>query len=142
VQSLVEQCGVESVIPAKIHAQAVDVFSPCALGGIINDQTLPEIKAKVVCGVANNQLEGESHGDALQAAGITYVPDYVVNAGGIMGAGAMIYSNPTMDDSRKKATGLYDTVLNLLAKAKAENRPTAVVADEMARVRIRAGRRD
>ena len=106
-----------------------------------NDETLPEIKAKAICGVANNQLAEPRHGEALRQRGIGYVPDYVVNAGGIMGAGAMIYSKPTIEESRQRALGLYDTILAVLSKADAENRPSSDVADEMARARIAAGRK-
>lgn len=141
VQSAVEKYGAESAEPSTIHAQDVDIFAPCAMGGVINSDTLMELKAKAICGVANNQLAEASHGTALQQIGITYVPDYIVNAGGIMGAGAMIYSNPTIEESRKRALGLYETILELLAKAESENRPSSEVADDMARARIAAGPR-
>jgi leucine dehydrogenase len=141
IQYIVENYGATSVEPSRIHAQEVDVFAPCAMGAVINDETLPEIKAKAICGVANNQLAEPRHGEALRQRGIAYVPDYVVNAGGIMGAGAMIYSKPTIEESRQRALGLYDTILDLLSKADAENRPSSDVADEMARARIAAGRK-
>jgi leucine dehydrogenase len=140
VRPVVENYGAIPVDAPRIHAQEVDLFAPCALGGVINDETLPEIKAKAICGLANNQLAEPRHGEALRRRGITYVPDYVVNAGGIMGAGAMIYSKPTIEDSRRRALGLYDTILAVLSKADAENRPSSDVADEMARDRIAAGR--
>ena len=140
VKHVVENYGATPVEPSRIHAQEVDLFAPCALGAVINDETLPEIKAKAICGLANNQLAEPRHGEALRKRGITYVPDYVVNAGGIMGAGVMIYSKPTIEDSRQRALGLYDTILAVLSKADAENRPSSDVADEMARARIAAGR--
>jgi leucine dehydrogenase len=115
------------------------VFAPCALGAVINDVTLPQIKAKAICGLANNQLAEPRHGEALRARGITYVPDYVVNAGGVMGAAAMIYSTPTREASTRRILGLYDTVLAILARADDENRSSSDVADEMARARIAAG---
>ena len=140
VKYVVESYGATPVEPSRIHAQRVDLFVPCALGAVINDETLPEIKAKAICGLANNQLAEPRHGEALRKRGITYVPDYVVNAGGIMGAGAMIYSKPTIEESRQRALGLYDTILAVLLKADAENRHSSDVADEMARARIAAGR--
>ena len=132
VQFVVENYGAKAVSPDEIHRQEVDVFAPCAMGGIINDKSIPEIKAKAICGLANNQLATEYHGKMLMERGITYVPDYVVNAGGMMGAGTRIFSQPSMDDSRKRVIGLYDTILNLLEKAKNEKISTAEMADKMA----------
>jgi leucine dehydrogenase len=111
------------------------------MGAVINDATLPEITAEAICGLANNQLAEPRHGQALHARGITYVPDYVVNAGGIMGAGTMIYSKPTREESMQSVLGLHDTILAILARADAEDRPSSEVADDMARERIAAGRR-
>ncbi len=141
VQPIVEAYGAHPVDPSLIQAQDVDVFAPCALGAVINDVTLPQIRAKAVCGLANNQLSEPRHGEALRARRITYVPDYVVNAGGMMGAAPMIYSTPTREDSTRRILGLYDTVLAILARADAENRSSSDVADEMARTRIAAGHR-
>jgi leucine dehydrogenase len=140
VQHIVATCGARPVDPSLIHAQEVDVFAPCALGAVINDATLPQIKAKAVCGLANNQLAEQRHAEALRARGITYVPDYVVNAGGMMGAAALIYSTPTREASRQRILELYDTILAILARADAENRSSSDVADEMARTRIATGR--
>ncbi|MEM7343169.1 MAG: Glu/Leu/Phe/Val dehydrogenase dimerization domain-containing protein [Chloroflexota bacterium] len=141
VQQVVDRYGAIPVEVNRIHTQTVDIFAPCAMGAVINDETLSEIKATVICGVANNQLAEPRHGEALQQRGITYVPDYVVNAGGIMGAGAMIYSTPTIEESQQRALGLYDTILAILEKAANENRPSSEVADEMAREHIAAGRK-
>jgi len=132
VQYVKEQYQAKVVSPKDIHQLEVDVFAPCALGGIINDNSISEIKAKAICGLANNQLASEKHGIMLLEKGITYVPDYVVNAGGMMGAGARIFEQPSMEDSRKRVLGLYDTILNLLEKAKEKNMPTSKMADELA----------
>lgn len=132
VQFVVDNYGAKSVSPDEIHSQDVDVFAPCAMGGIINDQTIPAIKAKAICGLANNQLAIETHGEVLKERGITYVPDYVVNAGGMMGAGTRIFSKPSLEDSNERVLGLYDTILNLLEKAKTENISTAKMADRIA----------
>lgn len=132
VQFVVDNFGAKPVSPDEIHRQEVDVFAPCAMGGIINDKSISEIKAKAICGLANNQLATEHHGKMLMEKGITYVPDYVVNAGGMMGAGTRIFSQPSIEDSKKRVMGLYDTILNLLEKAKNENISTSEVADKMA----------
>ncbi|MEM8897924.1 MAG: Glu/Leu/Phe/Val dehydrogenase dimerization domain-containing protein [Bacteroidota bacterium] len=139
VNFVVENYQALAVSPMDIHKQEVDIFAPCALGGIVNDDTLPEIKAKAICGLANNQLKTPRHGQLLLERGITYVPDYVVNAGGMMGAGTMIYSQPGMEESMNTVRGLYDIILNLLEKAKAANRPSSEMADEMALKIIHSG---
>lgn len=132
VQFVVDKCGATKVAPDEIYSQDVDVFAPCAMGGILNDKSISELKAKAICGLANNQLASKQHGVILMEKGITYVPDYVVNAGGMMGAGAKIFSQPTMEDSKNRVLGLYNTILDLLARAKNENKPTSQMADEIA----------
>src|SRR5437667_614488 len=84
VARAVRDFGVDTAEPDKIHAQECDIFAPCAMGGIIRDDTIPELKCRVVAGSANNQLERSEHGEALAAAGIVYAPDYVINAGGLI----------------------------------------------------------
>ena len=128
--------GAKIVAPDQIHAVEADIFAPCALGAVLNDQTIPEIRAKAISGLANNQLAEPRHGQALIARGITYVPDYVVNAGGVMGAAALIYSNPTIEESQAKIRGLYDTILAVLAEAKAAGAPPSEIADRMAKEKI------
>ena len=137
VKYVVENYAATAVSPDEIHRQDVDVFAPCALGGIINDDSISEIQAKAICGLANNQLASEKHGIILMEKGITYVPDYVVNAGGMMGAGTRIFSQPSMEDSRNRVLSLYDIILNLLAKAQTEKRPTSEIANEIALEMIR-----
>lgn len=131
-------------IPANaedIHAADVDVFAPCALGAGLNDQTIPDIKAKAICGLANNQLAEDRHGEALRQAGIVYVPDYVVNAGGMMGASTVIFTKPSRDESIRQISGLKDTIKNILIRAAAEGRPPSEIADAMAMERINLGRK-
>lgn len=133
---VVNHYDAKPVSPEEIHRLDVDIFAPCAMGGVINDKSIREIKAQAICGLANNQLAREKHGVLLQEMGITYVPDYVVNSGGMMGAGTRIFSEPSIEDSRKRVEGLYDTIIDLLNKASIENRPTSEVADELALERI------
>ena len=129
--------GAEAVSPDAIHAADVDVFAPCALGAGLNDQTIPEITARVICGLANNQLAESRHGQALADAGIAYVPDYVVNAGGMMGASTVIFSELSRDASIRRIEGLHDTITAILERAASHGRPSADIADEMAVERIR-----
>jgi len=136
VRAIVERYGAQAVSPTQIHAQDVDVFAPCAMGAVINDNTLPEIKARAICGVANNQLAEPRHGEALQQRGIAYVPDYVVNAGGMMGASTVIFSTPSREQSEKSILGLYHTILSILEEAAADKVPSSQVADQRAISRI------
>lgn len=138
VRDAVARFGARGVGTESIHAQDVDIFAPCAMGAVINDKTLPEIGAKVICGVANNQLAEPRHGAALQARGITYVPDYVVNAGGMMGASTVIFATLSHAGSIKRIEGLYDTILSLLETARETGRPSSDVADNIAVSKIAA----
>lgn len=140
VREIVQKYGATPVAPDAIHAQDVDVFAPCAMGAIINDSSLPEIKAKAICGLANNQLAEPRHGAALQKAGIAYVPDYVVNAGGMMGASTVIFDTPSREASLMRIHGLYDTIVQILDAAKSEQRPPSDVADAMAQAKITAAK--
>lgn len=80
----VQEFGAEFVHPDKIYDVECDIFAPCALGAIINDETIERLKCKVVAGSANNQLKEERHGKMLEEKGIVYAPDYVINAGGVI----------------------------------------------------------
>ena len=84
VDRAVSEYGAEAVRPEEIHEVPADVFAPCALEGAINEDTLPRLKAKIICGTANNQLSSAAIGEELHKRGILYAPDYVVNAGGVM----------------------------------------------------------
>jgi leucine dehydrogenase len=138
VREIVQKYGATAVAPDAIHAQDVDVFAPCAMGAIINDHSLPDIKAKAICGLANNQLAEPRHGTELQRAGIAYVPDYVVNAGGMMGASTVIFDTPSREASIARIHGLYDTIVQILDVAKADRRPSSDVVDEMAQAKMNA----
>jgi len=87
LQRLQKQYGLKTVQPHLIYEVECDIFSPCAIGGILNDQTVPKLKCKLVAGCANNQLEDEErHGKMLQDRGILYAPDFIINAGGVIQA--------------------------------------------------------
>ncbi|HEY0528491.1 MAG TPA: Glu/Leu/Phe/Val dehydrogenase [Gemmatimonadaceae bacterium] len=118
-----------------IFSADADIFSPCALGGIINDQTIPKLKVEIVAGGANNQLLEERHGDALQARGILYAPDYVANAGGVIN----VYGEVAGWDAQRaldKADDIYDTVLRVFDIAEAKKIPTYEAADRLAEQRL------
>src|SRR5438105_6309011 len=83
VNRVAHETGARAVATDDIYSQAADIFAPCALGAVINDQTIPRLKVQIVAGAANNQLLADRHGDELEARGILYAPDYVANAGGV-----------------------------------------------------------
>ena len=121
VDRVVSKFGAVSVAAEQIHASDIDIFAPCAMGAGLNDQTIPEIKAKVICGLANNQLAESRHGDMLRQTNVTYVPDYVVNAGGMMGASTVIFSKPSFSSSMLRIEELSETIKEILLRAKSEN---------------------
>lgn len=138
VRDIVSRFGAKAVTPDAIHAQDVDVFAPCALGAVVNDETLPQIQARVICGLANNQLAEPRHGAELHERGIVYAPDYVVNAGGMMGASIVIFGTPSREESIRRIEGIYRAVEMVLQAADESGHPPSEVADELARERIAA----
>lgn len=120
--------------PASIHTLDCDVFAPCALGGILNPKTLPDIKATVVAGAANNQLETEGVEDEqLRQHGILYCPDYVINAGGITSIESEVHKERLDDATREIKVRRIGTVLSdVFARADKSGRPTGQIANEMA----------
>ncbi len=130
-----------TVVPVdRIHAVAADVFAPCALGGGLNEATVPEVRAGIVCGAANNQLRTPGDGVALMSRGILYAPDYLVNAGGVI---SIAPERPGMsaEEMKSRIARLGDTLSLVLSRSKAEGLPPEVVADRLALERIAAGRR-
>lgn len=121
----------------EIYDQDVDVYAPCALGASINDYTISRLKAKIVAGCANNQLAEKRHDQALVDNGILYAPDYVINAGGIINVS--FEEDYCVEKSTKKVEEIYDTLLDVFTKADEQNRPTGIIADEMAREIINNG---
>ena len=137
VKRVVNEFGARGVSSDEIYAVQADIFAPCALGAIINDRTIPQLKVEIVSGAANNQLLEEGHGDALERRGIMYTPDYVANAGGVIN----VYSELagwTPARSFRKADEIYETVLKVFAIAKSDRIPTYLAADRLAEQRIRA----
>ena len=135
LRQVVADTGATAVAPDEIYAARAQIFAPCALGGIINDETIPQLKVEIVAGGANNQLLEERHGDALAARDILYAPDYVANAGGVIN----VYSELAgwdLDRSFKKADEIFDTVLGVFELAKAEGIPTYRAADRVAERRL------
>lgn len=136
----VRDFGVETAESEKIHAQECDIFAPCAMGGIIRDDTIPELKCRVVAGSANNQLGRPEHGEALQAAGMLYAPDYVINAGGLINVADELQGyNP--ERAKARVQSIYRTLREIFLMAREKSISTAAAADAFAEKRIgRIGR--
>jgi leucine dehydrogenase len=120
-----------------IHAQEVDVFAPCALGGAINETTIPDIKARLIGGAANNQLSSDAMMTLLEERKITYLPDYVLNGGGIINIAAEVSGEYNPEWVEQKLVGLKTTIQDILAKAKAEGVSTLSVANQIAEERLK-----
>ena len=129
------ETGASVIAAAAIHAAAADVFAPCALGGILNERTIPRLRCEIVVGAANNQLECPGDADRLAARGILYVPDYVANAGGVIDGARDICG---WDEPRVNAAveGICDTVREIFALAAAESITPAAAADRRARAAL------
>ena len=124
----------------EIYSQDVDVFSPCALGASIDDNSIEQMKAVIIAGCANNQLAEARHDQLLLEKGILYAPDYVINAGGIINVALEIYPEPYCADSATTLVeNIYHTLMNVFETAASKNMPTGIIADEMAREIIANG---
>jgi leucine dehydrogenase len=129
--------GAAVVAPEEIVGAEADVFAPCALGGVIDDRALARLRAGIVVGSANNQLREERHGDALEELGVTYVPDYLANAGGLIN-GCRELLGWDVVRTTEKVRAIYDTTLVVLALAKAEGVAAHRMADRLAESRLAA----
>ena len=127
--------GIKIVAPDEIMKAECDVFAPCALGAVINDQTLDQLKCKVVAGAANNQLASNRHGLALKELGILYAPDYVINSGGLINVYIEL-EGYSPERAIKKTNQLYDNLMSVFAYAKEKDISTHEAADQVAEKRI------
>ncbi len=125
----------------SVLSEDVDVFAPCALGASLNTQTIPNLRARVVAGAANNQLASAEDGLALQLAGVLYAPDYVINAGGIISVAREYLRDATEAQVTSEIQGIPARLTEIFERARRERRPTNFIADEMARERIGRGER-
>lgn len=135
----VEQCvtnfKAQAVGLDDIHRIDCDIYSPCALGAVLNSKTIPELKANIIVGAANNQLAENKHGLMLQEKGILYGPDYVVNAGGIIHACSQYYKTD-MAKTKEHVERIYHTTLEIFERAASENNATNVIADMIAKEKL------
>jgi leucine dehydrogenase len=138
VGAMVSQYGVEKVEANAIYDVDCDIFCPCALGAIINDETLKRLKCKIICGCANNQLKEEGHGDLLEKQGMIYAPDYIANAGGtIYDTDRLGVGGVSHERGREKVSRIYENMERVFQIADRDQISTYLAADRMAEERIR-----
>ncbi|MFD1777168.1 branched-chain amino acid dehydrogenase [Fredinandcohnia salidurans] len=135
VDRAVRDFGAKAVDPNDIYGVDCDIYAPCALGATVNDDTIPQLKAKVIAGSANNQLKEPRHGDTIHELGIVYAPDYVINAGGVINVADELYGY-NQDRALKKVESIYDTISKVIEIAKRDGIPTYQAADRLAEERI------
>jgi leucine dehydrogenase len=127
--------GAEVVPLDDIYAIECDVFSPCALGSALNDDTIPQLRCKIVAGAANNQLAEPRHGEDLMQRGICYAPDYAINAGGLVNVAQEVLGYDEAK-ARDKTMKIYDTIYEIASRAKSGMAPTSRIADMLAEERL------
>ena len=124
--------GAEIVLPGEVHAAEADIFAPCAIGGILNARSIPQIRARLVAGAANNQLAEPADADRLAARGILYLPDYVANGGGIINVAAEILQIDAPGPwVAARLAGITATMERILAQARAAGQTPAATADRL-----------
>ena len=137
---LARDLGADVVAPHEIYDVDCDVFSPCALGGVLNDDTIPRLKCAVVAGGANNQLLDDNHGEELQRRGIVYAPDFVINAGGIINVFCEIDGVYRADRAQELTERIGETTERVIRIATDDDIPTSVAATRLAERRIESVR--
>jgi len=135
VKKYQDQFGVKAVSVEEILGVECDIQAPCAMGAIVNDQTITKFKCKVIAGGANNQLAEARHGDQLRELGILYAPDYVVNAGGLMNVFVEL-EGYSPERAMEKTRKVYDNVKKVFEISKRDNIGTHTAADRLAEERI------
>jgi leucine dehydrogenase len=122
--------GATVVDSAEIHRVECDVYAPCALGGAIDEHSLPELRCAIVAGGANNQLADDAAGVALHQKGVLYAPDYAINAGGLINV-AQEVAGYDPDRARTRTLAIYDTILQICERSKAQDSPPHRIADAL-----------
>jgi leucine dehydrogenase len=134
-RKVAEAHGATLVDRATVLEEQCDLLAPCALGGVLNEETIPRLQCRAVCGAANNQLSDDAADDLLAARGIVYAPDFVANAGGIINI-AEEFTGYSRERALERVSGIEQTTFDVLERARAEGTAPGRVAQAMARERI------
>ena len=140
LRALAQATGARIVAPDQIFDAALDVFAPCALGAVLDAETIPRLSAKVVAGCANNQLASDADGAALAARGILYAPDYVINAGGAINAANELAGAYDRAAAYRAIERIPETLAEIFALAEREAIPTSLAADRLGQQRLQQKR--
>lgn len=136
LKAVAEKYGAEVVGLNDIYSVDMDIYAPCALGATVNDDTLAQLNCSIIAGAANNQLKDETiHGEAVKDKGIIYVPDFMLNAGGVINCYAEV-KGLSSEWAMGKAEEIYNTSLNIINRSMSDNVPTYKIANKMAEERI------
>lgn len=136
LQRCVDEFGVATCAPGEIYGLAADVFSPCALGAILNLETIKQLQVKVVAGSANNQLAHHHYGALLMERDILYAPDFLINAGGLIHV-AVIYDKGDLARTVEQINSIYEKVYDIFARSAREQAATNQIAEQIARDRLK-----
>jgi leucine dehydrogenase len=137
LQRCVDELGVATCLPDDIYQVEADVFSPCALGSILNRTTISQLRTPIVAGSANNQLSHRLYGTLMHEHGILYAPDFLINAGGLIHV-ATIYDHGDMKKSLEKIDSIYNQVYEIFERAEKENGSTNEIAEKIALDRLKS----
>ncbi len=136
VEDAKKRFGAKAVAPKDIYDVSCDVFAPCALGGVLNDTTIPRLKCKVIAGAANNQLaDSKKHGKVLFDKGILYAPDYAINAGGLI---CVVYEKEGLkiEVVKERTAAIYEATVEIIERSKSLKKPTGEIAGLIAEERL------
>ena len=137
IKHVVDDYSATAVPTEEIYSAMADVFAPCALGGVLNDRTIPHLKATLIVGAANNQLLEPQHGDLLEQRGMLYAPDYAANAGGVINGCCREMLGWDVPATLAKTDAIYDTLLTIFSLAQREKVRTYQAADRLAEERLK-----
>jgi leucine dehydrogenase len=135
VKRATTELGATAISIDEILSVNADILAPCALGGIINDTAIANLKAGIIAGAANNQLEADRHGEMLREMGVLYAPDYVINAGGVVEVYYCREGRPVAD-TKRHIESIGDTVREIFERAARDNKSTGFIADQLAKERF------
>jgi leucine dehydrogenase len=137
LQRCIDEFDAKVCHPNDIYDIEADVFSPCALGAVLNMETIKRLKTSIVAGSANNQLSHHHYGSLMHERGILYAPDFLINAGGLIHV-AVLYDHGDVKKSMEQINNIYHTVYDIFERSRQDNRATNEIAEKIARERLRS----
>ena len=142
IRLLREKINFERITPEAVYSVQCDIFSPCALGGILNEENIAQLRCSIVAGSANNQVLAEESGERVGKRGVRYVPDFAAYAGGVINISCEIGQKYDPAEARKKTAGIGDCVAEIIETSRRKGLPTNVVANRLAEQIIAEARRE